>query len=254
MIPLYDRNTSRRVPLVTIALIVVNFAVFLYMMTLNTLDLDIFIYRFSAIPWELMHGHPVLYNDFVQLMPLSTPEVAKNVYLSLVTCMFIHSGWLHILSNMLFLGIFGNNVEDVMGHVPFLFFYLLCGVAATMLHAVIYPNSIAPLVGASGAIAGVLGAYLVLFPRAWIMALVFVIPVSVPAWLFIGVWIAYQFLAGLSTQSSLAENVAWFAHIGGVAAGIVVTLIFYPLLKRRLRPKVRRVRRGHHQGGSDDGP
>lgn len=246
MIPLYDRNPSRRVPWVTIALIVVNFAVFVYMMTLNSLDLDLFIYRYSAIPWELLHGHPLPYGDFAQLLPLSAPMTNKVVYLSLFTSMFVHSGWMHILFNMLFLGIFGNNVEDAMGRVPYLIFYLVCGAAATMLQSVVYPDSIAPMVGASGAIAGVLGAYMVLYPRAWIMALVLVVPISVPAWLFIGYWIVLQLLAGLSTQSSLTENVAWFAHIGGVAAGVVVTLLFYPLLRKRIRRMPGRVR---HTGG-----
>lgn len=249
MIPLYDRNPSRRVPWVTIALIVTNFAVFIYMMTLNSLDLDTFIYRFSAIPWELLHGHALPYNDFLQLMPLSTPAIGKNVYLSLFTSLFVHSGWLHLLFNMLFLGIFGNNVEDAMGHVPYLVFYLICGAAATMLQSVVYPESISPMVGASGAIAGVLGAYLIIYPRAWVMTLVFVIPVPVPAWLFIGVWIVYQFLAGLATQSSLTESVAWFAHIGGVAAGILVTLVFYPLLKPRIRRRKKRVFRTYDDTG-----
>jgi membrane associated rhomboid family serine protease len=239
MIPLYDRNPSRRLPWVTIGLIVLNFAVFIYMLTLSRASLDVFIYRYAAVPWELLHGKQLPAQDLMQLLPLTSPGVSKSVYLSLASCMFLHAGWLHILFNMLFLGIFGDNVEDTMGHLPFLLFYLVCGVAATMLHAVVFPNSIAPLVGASGAIAGVLGAYLVLFPRARIFALVIVIPMPVPAWIFIGVWIVYQFLAGLAAQSSVTENVAWFAHVGGVAVGILITLVFYPILKRRRGSRVR---------------
>jgi membrane associated rhomboid family serine protease len=239
MIPLFDRNPSRRLPWVTIGLIVLNFAVFIYMLTLSRVSMDIFTYRYAAVPWELLHGKQLPVQDLMQLLPLTSPGVSKSIYFSLISCMFLHAGWLHILFNMLFLGIFGDNVEDTMGHLPFLVFYLVCGVAATMLHAVVYPNSIAPLVGASGAIAGVLGAYLVLFPRARIYALLIVIPLSVPAWVFIGVWIVYQFLAGFTSQSSVTENVAVFAHIGGVAVGVLITFVFYPILKRRRRPTAR---------------
>lgn len=239
MIPLFDRNPSRRLPWVTIGLIVLNFAVFIYMLTLSRVNLDIFTYRYAAVPWELLHGKQLPVQDLMQLLPLTSPGVSKSIYFSLISCMFLHAGWLHILFNMLFLGIFGDNVEDTMGHLPFLVFYLVCGVAATMLHAVVYSNSIAPLVGASGAIAGVLGAYLVLYPRARIYALLIVIPISVPAWVFIGVWIVYQFLAGFTSQSSVTENVAVFAHIGGVAVGVFITFVFYPILKRRRRPTAR---------------
>lgn len=234
MIPLFDRNPSLRFPYVTAGLILANLTVFIYMLTLGSQSLDTFIYRYSAIPWEILNGRQLPAQDLAQLLPLTSPEVYKSVYPSLASSMFLHAGWLHLLFNLLFLGIFGNNVEDAMGHLPYLLFYLACGVAATMLHVVVFPNSIAPLVGASGAIAGVMGAYLVMFPRAQIYSLVFIIVIPVPAWVFIGVWLAYQFLAGLSSQSSMTENVAWFAHIGGVAFGIVITLIFYPLLKRRI--------------------
>jgi membrane associated rhomboid family serine protease len=242
MIPLFDRNPTRRFPYVTVGLILANLAVFVYMLTLGSSALDTFIYRFAAVPWEVIHGHQLPALDLAQLLPLAEPGMSKNVYLSLATCMFLHAGWLHILFNMLFLGVFGNNVEDAMGHLPFLFFYMLSGAAATMLHVAVFPDSIAPLVGASGAIAGVMGAYLVLFPRARIYALVFIIILPVPAWVFIGVWIGYQFIAGLASQSSVTENVAWFAHIGGVAFGVAVSLFFYPLLRRR-RERDRQARR-----------
>lgn len=233
MIPLFDRNPTRRFPYVTVGLILANLAVFIYMLTLSSSGLDTFIYRFAAVPWEVLNGRQLPAWELAQLLPLAEPGITKNVYLSLATCMFLHAGWLHLLFNLLFLGVFGNNVEDAMGHLPFLLFYLLSGVAATMLHAAVFPNSIAPLVGASGAVAGVMGAYLVLFPRARVFALVFIVILPVPAWVFIGVWIGYQFFAGLAAQSSVTENVAWFAHIGGVAFGVGATLAFYPLLKRR---------------------
>lgn len=243
MIPLWDRNPARRFPLVTAALILANLAVFLYMLTLSPSGLETFICRFAAVPREICSGRQLPAPEAAQLLPLADPGMVKNVYLALVTCMFLHSGWLHLLFNLLFLAVFGNNVEDAMGHLAYLLFYLLCGVAATVLHAAVYPQSAAPLVGASGAIAGVMGSYLLLYPRARIVALAFFLVLPVPAWAFIGAWAACQFLAALASRGGASVNVAWFAHAGGMACGVAATLAFYPLLKGR------RGRRGGREEG-----
>ena len=234
MIPIYDRNPTRRPPLITVALILANVLVFAYMLFLRYADEMVFVYRYSAIPWEIMHGQRLplyLLQEMFQFPLAKVPP--KSVYLTLLTAMFLHGGWLHLMGNMLYLWIFGNNVEDVMGHLPFLGFYLLCGLFGTMLHVAVYPNSTVPMLGASGAISGVLGAYLVLYPRAWVYtwALFFIVPL--PAFMVIGLWIIIQVVNGLSSMVLGASGVAWFAHIGGVATGLGITLLFYPLLRRR---------------------
>jgi membrane associated rhomboid family serine protease len=167
MIPLYDRNPTRKVPAVTISLILVNFAVFFYMMFLKGMKLDLFIYRYSVIPWEIVHGKQLSLAALERVLGYQVASVpSKSVYLGLLTSLFIHDGWLHIGGNMLFLWVFGNNVEDVMGRLPFAAFYLVSGLVATFVYIGIYSSSIAPLIGASGAVSGILGAYLLLYPRA----------------------------------------------------------------------------------------
>lgn len=234
MIPIYDRNPAKRPPLVTTALILANVLVFAYMLFLRYADEVVFVYRYSVIPWEIVHGQRLPLYALQEMLQFPLSQVpSKSVYLSLLTAMFLHGGWLHIFGNMLYLWIFGNNVEDVMGHLPFLGFYLVCGLFGTLLHVAIYPGSVVPMLGASGAISGVLGAYLILYPRAWVYtwALFFIIPL--PAFLVIGLWIVIQVMNGLSSMVLGASGVAWFAHIGGVAAGLGLTLLFYPVLKRR---------------------
>jgi len=235
VIPLYDRNPTRRTPLVVLGLILVNVMVFVYMLFLNNMQGEIFVYRFSVVPWEIIHASPLPPAALQQLFSFPLTSIpSKQVYLSLGTSLFLHDGWIHIGGNMLFLWIFGNNVEDVMGHLPFLGFYLICGMFGTLAHVAIYPNSFNPLLGASGAISGLLGAYLILYPRAWIYTLVFIFIIPVPAFLVIGFWIALQFMQGLtSVAGGSAAGTAWFAHLGGVTMGLIISGIFYPVLRKR---------------------
>ncbi len=235
MLPLYDRNPTRRVPVVTLSIILANLAVFLYMLTLSGTRLEVFYYRFSVVPWEVIHGTQLSMAALKEVFSYPVSNLPpKQVHLTLLTSMFLHDGWFHLLGNMLFLWIFGNNVEDVMGRLPFIGFYLACGVGATMTHVAVYPQSMSLLLGASGAISGIMGAYLILYPRAWIYTLLFFFIVPIPAFIVICYWIAFQFVEGLSSVvSGMATGTAWFAHLGGVAVGVVLTGLFYPALRRR---------------------
>ncbi|NPV59824.1 MAG: rhomboid family intramembrane serine protease [Actinobacteria bacterium] len=257
MLPLFDRNPARRVPVVTLTIIFANFAVFLFMLTLSASRYDAFIYRYSVVPWEIVHAAPLPFPALEQIFSGPVPDVSgKIVYLSLFTSLFLHEGWLHILGNMLFLWVFGNNVEDVMGHLGFAAFYLFCGLFGTLVHVAVYPQSFNLLLGASGAISGVLGAYLILYPRAWIFTWVIIFIIPVPAFLVIGVWIVLQVAQGLTSVGMGAGGTAWFAHLGGVAMGLIVTAAFYPLLRRRrdalaLSAEEHWWRRGGPTGGGE---
>jgi membrane associated rhomboid family serine protease len=234
MLPLFDRNPTRKTPVITIGLIAVNMAVFIYMLFLKGVHYDIFIYRFSVVPWEIVHASQVPLSTLQQISSYPIYSMPyKPVYLSLLTSLFLHDGWLHILGNMLFLWVFGNNVEDTMGRVPFVFFYLTCGIFGTLAHVAIYPNSLNPLLGASGAISGVLGAYLLLYPRAWVWTWIIIVIIPIPAFVVIGFWIILQVVQGLSSVGGGAVGTAFFAHLGGVVMGLIITGIFYPVLKKR---------------------
>lgn len=233
MLPLFDRNPTRKAPVVTLGLILLNAAVFAYMLFLNSSQYEIFIYRFSVVPWEIVHAGQLPPSALQQLFGYSMAAPSKQVYLPLLTSLFLHDGWLHILGNMLFLWIFGNNVEDVMGHTAFLVFYLVCGLFGNLAHVAVYPNSFNPLLGASGAISGILGAYLVLYPRAWVWTWVFLFILPVPAFVVIGFWILLQFVQGVTSVGSGAVGTAFFAHLGGAAMGLIITGVFYPVLRRR---------------------
>jgi membrane associated rhomboid family serine protease len=218
MLPLRDVNPTRTFPLVTIALIAVNVLVFIYELILGP-QLEGFVQSWAIIPYEITHG--------VDLPPASI----QPIYLTLITAMFLHGGIVHIAGNMLFLWIFGNNIEDAMGSLRFIVFYLLCGLVAAFAQIAVGPNSDIPNIGASGAIAGVLGAYLLLFPRAEVQTLVFlgffVRLVRLPALLFLGLWFVLQLFSGVAGLGMEATGgVAWFAHIGGFIAGIVLINIF----------------------------
>lgn len=218
MLPLRDVNPTRTFPLVTIALIAVNVLVFIYELILGP-QLEGFVQSWAIIPYEITHG--------VDLPPASI----QPIYLTLITAMFLHGGIVHIAGNMLFLWIFGNNIEDAMGSLRFIVFYLLCGLVAAFAQIAVGPNSDIPNIGASGAIAGVLGAYLLLFPRAEVQTLVFlgffVRLVRLPALLFLGLWFVLQLFSGVAGLGMEAMGgVAWFAHIGGFIAGIVLINIF----------------------------
>ncbi len=237
MLPLFDDNPTRRFPYVTLSLIAANAVVFIYMLFLKGMNLDIFIYKYSVIPWEITHR---------QVLPaLVHAGISKNIYLPIFTSMFLHSGWLHIGGNMLFLWIFGNNIEDLMGPLPYLGFYLICGCAATFMHIAFNASSQNPLLGASGAIAGILAAYLIMYPRARVHTIVIIVLVTLPAYAVIGFWIVLQVISGVTTiHSATGGGTAWFAHVGGVAAGAILTGIFYlPLKRRRVPAPAREIHR-----------
>ncbi len=223
MIPLKDDNPARTAPVVTVSLIVANLAVSVYTLILAPEVREAFIYRMAVIPSEIVHLDPFTINQ------------ALYNGMTLFTSMFLHGGPLHLISNMLYLWIFGNNVEDTMGHGRFVLFYVLCGLCATIAQIAAGPDSTIPMIGASGAIAGVLGAYIVLFPTARVLTLLILVVivriVRIPALILLGVWLLIQLIQAGGIESS---GVAWFAHIGGFAAGLALIVPF-----RRKKPRHR---------------
>ena len=218
IIPLKDTIPVYRTPYVTYGMIAINTAVFLYQLSLGDRLTD-FVYAYGLIPFR-----------FLQMFPRDPGEL-----LTPLSAMFLHGGWGHLLGNMLYLHIFGDNIEDRLGHRRFLLFYLVCGVLSFLAQVAFQPYSMVPNVGASGAIAGLLGAYFLLFPRARVLTLVpllFVFPlVEIPAFFFLGIWFLIQFLSGASTigrTSALAGGVAWWAHIGGFLAGMLLLKLLLP--------------------------
>jgi membrane associated rhomboid family serine protease len=226
VIPLRDTIPSKSAPLVTVALIVVNALVFLHEAALGPY-LPHFVYTYGLVPARFVDwpGNPL---DPARFLPL-------------FTSMFWHGGWLHLFGNMLYLWIFGDNVEDRLGHGRYLFFYLACGLGAALTQIALSPASAVPTVGASGAIAGVLGAYLVSFPRSRVLTLIpiIIIPwfVEIPAVVYLVLWFAVQLLSGVASLHlpASAGGIAWWAHIGGFIAGIVGVLILAPATRRRAR-------------------
>src|SRR5712691_2720062 len=207
MIPLRSSERTYSTATVTLTLIAINLLVFFYELSLSGWRLNYFIASYGIVPDHF------------------------NIF-SLLTSMFIHGGFLHILGNMWFLWVFGRGIEDVLGHAKFLFFYLACGLAAGIIHVLVNASSPVPTVGASGAIAGVMGAYLIKFPRARIVTLVFIvvffITVDIPAAFLLLYWFALQFVTGLGSigESQVSQgDVAWFAHVGGFVAGMILVLI-----------------------------
>ncbi|MGI8809010.1 MAG: rhomboid family intramembrane serine protease [Acidimicrobiales bacterium] len=245
MIPLKDYNPTRRFPVVTLVLIALNVGVYFFVQRPfdeNTSQAK-FSYEVAAIPCEVVQGRPLTEEEVIQTLELdddsacqeATPEDRKvfpnkSVWLALLYSMFLHGGLLHLGGNMLFLWIFGNNIEDRMGVPGYLGFYLLAGLVASAAHILVQPDSTIPVVGASGAIAGVMGAYLVLFPnvkiRSLLILFVIVLFRDIPAKWLLGVWFVFQFF------TSADEGVAWVAHVGGFAFGALVALF----LRERLRP------------------
>jgi rhomboid family protein len=258
VIPVHDVNPLRRTPWITYALVAVNVVVFLLMpaaahtmvggVTLGRLcDLQAFVERWGAVPRELIRNQPLALVPTGRVAQgpqgagclLAPPAYPKTPALSVLTAMFLHSSWLHLLGNMLFLAIFGNNVEDRMGRVRFLLFYLMCGYAAAYGFALTDPSSAQPLVGASGAIAGVLGAYLVIYPRARVWGLIpilFFLPLRVPAWLMLGMWFLLQAFYATGYGTAGAGSVAYAAHVIGFVVGGLLGLT----LRRPGRRPVRR--------------
>ena len=218
-LPLFDDNKSNAFPIITIALIATCALVFFIQISGTNTEERIFILTYGAIP-SVVIGYDSLPPQMNVIHP----------WLSLITSTFLHGGWLHILGNMLFLWIYGDNVEDKMGRLKFLAFYIICGTAASLTHVAIDTHSNIPLIGASGAIAGVMASYLILFPKARIrvllIILIFIRFTYFPAYLVIGVWALFQIIAVPATLASEGGGTAYFAHIGGFIAGIILTPIF----------------------------
>jgi|SRR5579884_1726462 len=219
MIPLRDDNPTVLAPIVTVGFIAICTLVFLYQASLPPQPGELFVYRYGAIPASVF-GQASLPPQLAAVPP----------FVTLITSMFLHGGWMHLIGNMLYLWIFGNNIEDVMGHVRFIIFYVTCGILAVYSHAITDPGSTIPLVGASGAISGVLGAYLVLFPRAQVLVLIplgiFTRLMYVPAGFVLGLWFVMQVLSGGMSLGRSGGGVAFFAHVGGFLAGIVLIGLF----------------------------
>jgi membrane associated rhomboid family serine protease len=216
-IPLKDINPSRSYPYVNITLIAANVAVFFYELSL----------QFSMAP-KVYAAFLTTYSTVPARLPsfFAGHSTFQMAFFPIVTSMFLHSGFLHLAGNMLFLWIFGDNVEDFFGHIPYLFFYFVCGIGAGLAHILFNLYSHVPALGASGAISGVMGAYILLYPRARILTLVFVFLLPIPAVFVLGEWFLGQFLAGMSVLGGGASGgVAVMAHIGGFLLGMLITAI-----------------------------
>ena len=239
--PLYDDNSDRQsTPVVNYAIIALNILVFVLLQGIGTNDA--FTYAFSTVPQEILTGHDVVTSSRVvetvtgQRMVIPGLGVTPgSVYFTLFTSMFMHGGIAHIAGNMLFLWIFGDNVEDRLGHVRYLIFYLLCGVIASLAHvfataafATDQASLLVPSLGASGAISGVLGGYILLYPSRRVTVFLFRFLTDVPAWVAIGIWFAFQLISGLGLLGggSQTGGVAYAAHVGGFIAGLVLVKFF----------------------------
>ena len=224
MFPLWDDIPTKKFPLITVLLIVLNSAVYIYQVSLGEAFTE-FIHSMGLLPFEITHHIDLL------------PSGPSPIYLTIFSSMFMHGSIVHLLGNMLFLWIFGNNVEDYLGRKKYVIFYLLCGVAAALTQILFNPDSKVPIVGASGAIAGVLGAYLLLYPRAKVTTVIifvfFIRLIKIPAVVVLSFWIIYQFLYGISSLAVKTgdSGVAWFAHIGGFICGMVLIKLLKPFVE-----------------------
>lgn len=260
MIPLRDNIPARTTPIVNYTLIGICTLVFLMQLADESNRRAGLIERFGMIPARVLNpDQPVRMQvqvqdrfgrRFVRPVEMASPPVSP--WITLVTCVFLHGGWLHFLGNMWFLFIFGDNVEDRVGHLGYLLFYLFCGVFASVAHLVFNAASVVPTIGASGAIAGVMGAYFLLYPHAKVLSLLpiffFIHILVVPAPVFLGVWFLLQFLQGtVSTASGIeAGGVAWWSHIGGFVVGFAIAAILKSTGETRppvqgLRPQADRM-------------
>jgi membrane associated rhomboid family serine protease len=212
MIPLKDDNPTQTFPLMTITIIALNILVYLYQLSMAAEKLEPFLFQYGAIPDRLIHP---FFQD--PSFPKTIPPV-----LTIFTSMFLHGGFIHLLGNMLYLWIFGKNVEDFLGRLKFVIFYLISGFFAVLIHTLSDVNSAIPMIGASGAIAGILGAYFLLFPRANVSTLFififFIKIIKIPAVLILGLW----FLVQLLNAGSEGGSVAWYAHVGGFLTGVLL--------------------------------
>lgn len=242
VLPLYDDNSDRQTtPWVNYAIIALNIFVFVVLQGIGTNEQ--FTYSFSTVPQEILSGHDIVTAGRVLIDPVTRQrmlipglgETPGSVYLTLFTSMFMHGGIAHIAGNMLFLWIFGDNIEDRLGHVRYVFFYLLCGVIASLAHvfataafATDQSSLLVPSLGASGAISGVLGAYILLHPSRRVTVFLFRFLTEVPAWVAIGIWFGFQLISGLGMLGGGSQQggVAYAAHVGGFIAGLVLIKFF----------------------------
>ncbi len=229
MFPLHDNAPVRHAPIVTWLLILVNFIVFIVELSLPQPTLEHVVYHLGLVPARFTHP------DWGADVGLTA-----NSFWPFLTSMFLHGGWLHIIFNMWALWIFGDNVEDCLGHVRYLIFYLVCGIIAAVTMTLVTPGATVPMIGASGAIAGVLGAYFIFYPMAEVLVLfpIFIFPLffKLPAVVYIGFWFLLQFLTGVTSLASSPQafgGIAWWAHVGGFIAGAVLCWPFARLLHRK---------------------
>jgi membrane associated rhomboid family serine protease len=220
MLPLKDDQPSYSTPYVNWFLIGLNILIFLFQATLDPRSSELLAQQFGEVPSHL-----------AAFVAGSHRYTLPQVVLPFFTSMFLHGGWAHVLGNMWFLYIFGDNVEDYLGHFKYLVFYLMSGLIAMGTQVAIYPHSNVPTIGASGAIAGVLGAYLVLYPRARVLTWFFVFIIYIPAWFVLGEWFVMQFLYGAASLSAAQAGrdlggVAFWAHVGGFVAGMLMIKLF----------------------------
>ncbi len=228
MFPIGDDNSDIVItPYVNYAFIAINVLVFVFLQGLG--GNDAFTYAFSLVPQEVTTGVDLIGpqtitvgQESAQLNHYDTP---LPVYFNFISSMFMHGSFGHIFGNMLFLWIFGDNIENLLGHIRFALFYLLCGIAAALAQVFMGPDSIIPMLGASGAISGVLGGYMILFPKRKVRALILRMYTTVPAYVALGLWIGYQIVLGYMTPSG-GGGVAYAAHIGGFVAGVVLIKLF----------------------------
>jgi rhomboid family protein len=231
MFPYRDENPTERPAVITVSIIIANVLAFILLQGAGAQGpLARSVCELGLMPGEVLHSVPpgssIALAPGVQCLVGAAPK-----YWTVITSMFMHGGWFHLIGNMLFLWVFGNNIEDATGHGKFLIFYLLCGIVAAATQTLITPQSVVPMVGASGAISGVLGAYLLLYPRVRVHTLIilpfYITSVALPAWVMLGYWAALQLVGGLGSLAQLERGgVAFFAHVGGFVTGLILVRLF----------------------------
>jgi membrane associated rhomboid family serine protease len=229
MFPIGDDNSDRTItPYINYAIIGLNILVFVLLQGFG--GNDAFTYAFSLVPREItsgvdLSGTQIVHDSLGHVGRITLYSSPVSVYFNFLTSMFMHGGFAHIFGNMLFLWIFGDNLENLLGHIRYLIFYLLCGIAAALAQVLMAPDSVIPMLGASGAISGVLGGYILMFPRRQVRAVIYYYYTTVPAYVAIGIWIVYQLVLGY-LSSAEEGGVAYSAHIGGFIAGLALVKIF----------------------------
>ncbi len=224
MIPIRDKNPSGTFPYVTIGIIITNIFIFFYELSLGS-DLATFVHQYGVVPAKTIH-----YFQTHESIPI-------NIFFPFLSSTFLHAGFIHLIGNMWFLWIFGDNIEDRLGHIKYLCFYILCGAIASSVHVFFNSQSQLPCIGASGAIAAVLGAYMITFPRARVTTIVpiffFIQIIELPAVIVLGFWILIQFISGTVSSSASGGGVAWWAHVGGFVSGIILFTTIRILFARK---------------------